>query len=286
MSHFDVSAVRDGFCLTVPKERRVARPLHLLFRDAHSPHNKLIIEEGAEVTFIEEYTSNEKNQMTQSLTEITVHKNASVHFYKIQDEDLSTHHTANIKIHQEENSRVNFFTFSKGASKQRDVVSVHLKEKSAACHLVGFYVLKAESQEINHDLTIHHAAEYGLSSMLYKGIVDKQSKAAFRGKVTVHKDAQHIQTTQANHNLLLSKLAEVSSKPELEIYADNIKCTHGATVGELDAESLFYFRSRGIDQATATNILLDAFAEEVFGKIENPLIQQYIRERAGNHVEL
>jgi Fe-S cluster assembly protein SufD len=122
--------------------------------------------------------------------------------------------------------------------------------------------------------------------MLYKGILDKKSKAVFNGKVVVHPHAQQTNSSQTNHTLLLSNDAEVNTKPELEIYADDVKCTHGATVGQLDMESLFYLRSRGMDKDTALRTLLGAFACEVIGKISNEKIRQYIQSRVENYVEL
>ena len=128
---------------------------------------------------------------------------------------------------------------------------------------------------------MNHLAEHGASSMLFKGLLDKKSRATFNGKVYVHPRAQHIRAQQANHNLLLSPHAEVNSKPELEIYADDIKCAHGATVGQLDAESLFFLRARGIDKELAIDLLTQAFSAEVFNRIENAAVRRYVEDRAG-----
>lgn len=279
---FSSQVVREDFCLTVPKNTPAAEPYYLVFSEGHVCSNKIIVEENASVIVIEEYSANSTMTVT---SEIILRANARAQIYKIQNENSESTHEASIQITQAENSELQYFTFSRGALKQNDQITVHLSAKNAACHFSGFYFLKENNQEIQHHLDIHHAAEYGTSSMFYKGIVGNNARAAFRGKVKVNKDAQHIQTTQANHNLLLSKLAEVSSKPELEIYADNVKCTHGATVGELDAEALFYLRSRGVDQATATKLLLNAFAEDVFKRIPNESIKNFIREKVGHHVE-
>lgn len=278
MNLFNSQVVRDGFCLTIPKNTKQAEPLHFIFKEALTPHNKIVVEENAEVVFIEEYAS-VKNQETHTKTEIILHRNARARFYKIQNEHVATAHRAMIHIQQDENSSLNFFTLSKGGLKQEDKIIVDLKEAHAACHLLGFYLLKESNQEVQHHLDIQHAAEHGMSSMFYKGIVDNNAKALFRGKVKVNKGAQHIHTTQANHNLLLSKLAEVSSKPELEIYADNVKCTHGATVGELDADALFYLQSRGIEKTIAMQMLLNAFAEEVFNRVSDLTVRDYLHKR-------
>lgn len=269
----------------IPARTKMESPKHSIFENAISPHNKIIVEEEATCIYLEEFISSEQ-QVSEPITEIFLEKNARLHYVKIQNENLNASHHAKIIIEQEEHSRVDFFTLSQGAKIQNDKIEVHLNAKSAECHLLGFYRLQGEAQEINHHLTIHHAAEHGESSMFYKGIIDHKSKASFTGRVIIHSNAQHIKTSQTNHNILLSKTAEAYSKPELEIYADNVKCTHGATVGELDKQALFYLLSRGIPLTTAKNILLEAFASQVFSQIKDINLRNYLLQKAGSYAEL
>lgn len=284
--------MKEGVFLYVPKNICLTSPIHIVFYSSSEaplrvhPRNIYILDEGAEATIIEEYISDTDNNITNVLTDINVKTNARLNFHKIQDENLSSAHLANIFIHQEQDSRVELFSLAKGARFSRDDVSVSLVERGAECHLAGLYMPHHDEQYIDNHLHIDHAAEHGTSSMLYKGILNKKSCAVFNGKVYVHPNAQNINALQSNHNLLLSKDAEVNTKPELEIYADNVKCSHGATVGQLDAEALFYFRSRGINKDGAMKLLLNAFADEVLSKIKHSDIRLYIQERVGSYVAI
>lgn len=277
-----------GIVIQVAKNCCIPCPLHLVFTSSRPTHirNHIEVEEGAEVVLIEEYISTDaENVATATHTELHLGSRARIKFHKIQDEHLTASHISNIHIYQQQDSRADVFTLSKGAQSSRENLQVKLTAQGAECHLSGWYALHHDGQELAHYLQVDHVAKHGVSSMLYKGILDKKSKASFSGKVHVHPQAQHINASQANHNLLLSKEAEVSSKPDLEIYADDVKCTHGATMGQLDAEALFYFRSRGVDKETATRFLLDAFAEEVMNRIEHAAVRQYLQTRVGRYAE-
>jgi Fe-S cluster assembly protein SufD len=277
----------DGVFLKIPKNNSVTKPIHILFMNTMptAVRNIFLIEENAEVSIVEEYTSAE-NSFTNALTEIHLENNARVRFHKIQEEHLSATHVANIFIQQQQDSCAELFFLSKGAKLEREDVHINLSARGAECHLLGLYALMHDNQHVDHHLAVEHLAEQGTSSMLYKGILDKKSRAVFNGKVYVHPHAQHTHSYQANHNVLLSKDAEINTKPELEIYADDVKCTHGATVGQVDTEALFYLCSRGIDKDTALRILLEAFADEVLSKISHKQIREYIQQRAGHYVEL
>jgi Fe-S cluster assembly protein SufD len=283
----------EGVFLHVARNISLTTPIHLVFLNAQQAlsqvhlRNIFIAEERAEVSIIEEYISSaNESYFTNVVTEISAGPQSKVQFHKIQDEANGATHIANIFVHQKQDSRVDLFTLTKGARLSRDDVTVSLVERGAECHLLGLYSLQHDEQHTDHHLHVDHVAEHGTSSMLYKGILDKKSRAVFNGKVYVHPNAQHINALQSNHNLLLSKTAEINTKPELEIYADNVKCAHGATVGQLDAESLFYFRSRGIAREDAMKLLLHAFADEVVSKIQHGEIRHYIQKRVGTYVEL
>lgn len=282
-THFPSGMIFSEGSLRITKNSSLALPIHLLFvnTETHEMPYSIHLEENASVSLIEEHDSPASHAITMK-TEIQMEKNSRLNFYKIQTSNAST----NLLIHQQRESVVNLFSLANGATFARDQITINLNEKEAECHLRGFYSLHQDGQAVEHHLQVNHHAEHGKSSMVYKGILDKKSRATFNGKVYIHPKAQRIQASQANHNLLLSPLAEVSTKPELEIYADDVKCTHGATVGQLDQEALFYLCSRGIEKATAMQLLLNAFAEDVMNDIKNPLIKDYIQKQVNHHVEL
>lgn len=292
----DTSAVLemiDGVSIRAPRNAMLQQPLHLLYLQTQDEqigsclqHN-IIAEENSQLTVIEEYASHQaKKYCTQALTQIVAYKNAQVHYHKIQQEDFSATHKADIQVKQYRDSQVNYFTLATGSLLARENLRVSLSEEGAACQLHGFYGLSNDAQQIEHHVHVDHEAPLGNSTMLYKGILDKKSRAVFSGKVYVHPKAQKTNAAQENHHLLLSNLAEASSKPELEIYADDIKCKHGATVGQLDEQALFYLRSRGIDKHTATRCLLYSFAEEVFNKVKNVGIANHMISLLKQSIEL
>ncbi len=281
----------DGVFILIPKNVFISVPIHFYYYNTQqtefltAPRNIILAEAHSEVTFIEEYTSdNEAKYFTNAVTEIHAEENARVNHYKLQAENPSATHIANIFIKQKQNSVVKSFNLSIGGRLAREDVHVLQQETGAECYLQGFYHLTRDQQHIDNHVHVDHCAMHGVSSMLYKGIMRKKSHAVFNGKVFVHKNAQHIQAHQANHNLLLSFDAEVDTKPELEIYADDVKCTHGATVGQLDSEALFYLRARGIDKDQAMALLTHAFADEVMNQIKDEEIKNYVKQRA-SHVE-
>lgn len=283
----------DGLFLKIPKKQTIALPIHLLFinteQDAYinSPRNIILAEENSQVTLIEEHRGESATHyFTNVVTDLMLANNARIDYYKMQDDDYSATHISNVMIDQQQDSVVNTYFLSRGAKLARENLTLSQRAKGTESQLYGLYVLDQDQQHIDHHVHVDHFAEHGRSTMLYKGILDKNSHAVFNGKVFVHQNAQHINAHQANHNLLLSNDAEIDTKPELEIYADDVKCTHGATVGQLDEESLFYLRTRGIERADAFKILTAAFEDEIFAKIENANIRQYIQKRMSSHDEL
>ena len=166
--------------------------------------------------------------------------------------------------------------FNMGADFARDDVAITLQQTGAKCHTSGFYHTSRDNQYVDHHVDVLHAAAHTQSDMLYKGIIDKKSRAVFNGRLHVAAGAQKIQAVQGNHHLLLSASGEAYSKPELEIYADDVKCRHGATTGQLDQDALFYLRARGIPYKEAVHILLKSFAEDVLQRIQDKAIQEQI----------
>ena len=276
----------DEFFLHIPKNCHVPEPIHLLYLNTQnsSISNLILADENSHVMLIEEHTSNTTDHYEITVnTKIEAEKNARVNYYKIQTDSLAATHTAHLLVQQKQDSTVTTFFVDQGGQTTQENTKIHLNERGAACQLNGLYRLNHNDQSVTNHIHVDHAAAHGTSSMIYKGILDKKSRALFHGKVHVKPDAQQINAHQANHNLLLSADAEVSAKPELEIYADDVKCTHGATVGQLDAEALFYLRSRGIEKESAEKLLIQAFAAEMLDKIEQPMIRKYIQQQVGQH---
>ncbi len=275
----------DGLFLSLPDDCEINMPVHLLslvFGDEEfiaQPLHMIVLGQNSKLTLAEECFSHAvQAYMMNSVMMMTVGNHAKLDVCKIQQEGRNAVHMANIFITQKRHSQVSFTNFSSGSLFARDDLVVKLLEPGADCHTSGFYRLRSDGQYVDYHIDIDHAAPHSNSEMLYKGILDKKSRAVFNGRLFVEKDAQKILAYQANHNLLLSSEAEVYSKPELEIYADDVKCKHGATTGQIDQEALFYMRSRGIDKEEAMDILLRGFAEEVMQRVTHPGIKMRIQE--------
>lgn len=272
----------DDVFLHIPKNCKLSHPIHLIFKNSLSARLQatILADENSECLLIEEHIAEAHDSYDiQVKTEIHAEKNARVDYYKIQKESLAATHTADLIVQQKQDSLVTTFLVDQGGRATKEMTHVRLNERGATCQLHGLYLLNHDDQFVMNHITVDHVAAHSASSMIAKGILDKKSRAEFNGKVHVQPEAQQIQAHQANHNLLLSSTAEVSSKPELEIYADEVKCTHGATVGQLDAAALFYLRSRGIEKEAAEKILIRAFAAEMMDKIPSEAIRHYIQQQ-------
>lgn len=275
----------DGLFFHVPHHCELATPIHLLslVNDgdefiAH-PRHLFVLGEQSKLTLVEEqFALAEQAYMMNIVTTIIVSKEAQLQHYKIQNEGKRAVQLAHIFVQQMQDSNTTFTNFSVGSTFARDELVVTLKESGADCSTGGFYQLQNENQYIDHHIDIDHDAPHTHSEMLYKGILDNKSRAVFNGRLHVEKDAQKILAYQANHNILLSKNAEVYSKPELEIYADDVKCKHGASIGQIDQDALFYLRSRGIERAEAMNMLLQGFADEILQRVIHPGIKMRVQE--------
>jgi Fe-S cluster assembly protein SufD len=273
----------DGLFLYVPKNVKIEKPIQCLFISTQEfqdsmqhLRNLIIVEENSQVTLFETYVSEtEKKYFNNIVTQIYLGNHSQINYYKYQQESENGYHIANTQIHQQANSCVNSFHFSLGSQLAREDLAVSLNQSGAECALYGLYLLD-NRQHIDHHTRIDHHVSNCTSYELYKGILAAQSVGVFNGKIIVHPQAQRSNAQLVNQNLLLAKTAEINTKPELEIYADDVKCSHGATVGQIDDESLFYLRSRGIEEQTAQNILTYAFASEVINQIKDFKIKEYI----------
>jgi len=275
----------DGLFFYVPDQCELSTPIHLLslVTDQNEfiahPHHMLVLGSRAKLKWVEEYAALSALPYMMNITNhIVVGKEAQLEYYKIQKENKQAVHIAHTIIRQMQNSQLSLTSFAAGGVFARDEIMVKLFESGANCRMGGFYCLYEDNQYMDHHVDIYHAAPHSHSEMLYKGTVDKKSRAVFNGRLYVEKEAQKILAYQANHNLLLSKEAEVYSKPELEIYADDVKCKHGASIGQIDQEALFYLRSRGISHRDALQMMLKGFANDILQRITHPGVRMRVQE--------
>lgn len=275
----------DGLFLKMDDNVQLKSPLHLLSLNIGknnfmaSCRNLILMGKDSECILVEEYFSSVEQMYFMNIaTTMHLANNAKLQHYKLQQENNKAVHIANHSIHQQQDSYYSHLNVSCGAQFSRDDLVIRLNETGAKCNTGGFYYSRNNAQTIDNHVDITHAAKHSQSEMLYKGILDNQSRAIFNGRLHVEKDAQQILAYQGNHNLLLSRQAEVYSKPELEIYADDVKCKHGATTGQLDQDALFYLRSRGIPERESMKILLEGFAEEILDRITHPGIRSRVQE--------
>lgn len=262
----------DGLYLHLPRGTSITEPVHALFISttdgaAAYPRNVIVAEEGTQAGIIEHYAGlNDAVYLTNAVTQIFIAGNAAIAHCKLQQETPRALHIAGTHVAQGSASRLESQSIAFGALLARNDITTAFDAEGCEAALNGLYVVGGR-QHVDHHTRIDHAKPQGTSREYYKGILDGASRGVFNGKVIVHRDAQHTDAHLANDNLLLSKAAEVDTKPQLEIDADDVKCTHGATVGQLDDEQMFYLRSRGVDEAMARSLLTYAFAHDVIERI-------------------
>ncbi len=278
--------MEDGAFLHVGKGVEVSEPIHLLFLTsgggrpvmAH-PRNVIVAGEGSRVTVVERYGGiSDAGCLVNAVTDIAAGRAATVIHYRIQEDGPDAFHIASLRARQGTGSRFAAHSVSLGARLSRSDVHAVLDGEGATCLLNGLYLGNGE-QHVDHFTTIDHAKPEGSSREYYRGILDGRSRGVFRGRVIVREDAQKTDARQANGNLLLSREAEADSRPQLEIHADDVKCTHGATVGPLDEEKVFYIRSRGIDESSARGLLAYAFAADILRRFDIPDIRRTFEEK-------
>lgn len=266
----------DGYAVVLPAGVTIESPIHVVFlTDSRAalgtvlPRNVVVLGANAVASVIESFVSlADGASLTNTVTEATLAAGAHFDHCKIQRESTHAFHLATLEVRQERDSYLNSFSFAEGSALSRTNIYTTLAGPGAHATLYGLYLGEAR-QQVDHQTRIEHAAPDCTSWEVYKGILDGHSHGAFNGKVYVRPEAQKTDGKQTNKNLLLSDTAKVDTKPQLEIFADDVKCTHGATVGSLDAVPLFYLRSRGIPEADARTLLTYAFAADVLEEIRS-----------------
>jgi len=254
--------------------------IHLLFlstghkkNSVTHPRTLIVAGEETQVSIVESHVGLEHGvYFTNAVTEIVAARNSTVEYHKIQRESREAFHVASLHVLQERDTNFTSHSISLGGALVRNDLNIVLNAEGAESTLNGLYVT-AEKQHVDNHTKIDHAKPNCRSRELYKGILDEQSTAVFNGKILVRMNAQKTSAKQTNKNLLLSDRALVNSTPQLEIFADDVKCTHGATIGHLDEDELFYLRSRGIDEVSARTLLTYAFASEILSTVKIKPIQ-------------
>ena len=266
--------IRDGAFVELQADAIVDEPIHLIFvsegegEAVSHPRNLIVAAPNSRATIIESYVSiRDSCYFTNAVTEIALGDGARIDHYKIQRESEKSFHVGTTQIRQERDSLLHSFSFAVGGSLARTNIYTSLEGAAATCTLNGLYLTDGV-QHIDNQTSIEHIAPNCPSHEVYKGVLDGRSHGVFNGKVYVHPEAQKTDGKQSNNNLLLSPNARVDTKPQLEIFADDVKCTHGATVGRLDEVAMFYLNSRGIGPETARMLLTYAFAADVLETIE------------------
>lgn len=270
--------IQHGTYINVPKNTVLEKPITIFYlaKDngqankeafASHPRNLIVMSEHSEATLIENYIGlDDADYFTNAVTEVSLSASAILKHYKIQQESLNAYHIGNLNVMQDKDSRLESNSVSLGGSLVRNDIHGQLAAEGAEIIMNGLYMTNGRQHVDNHT-RVDHLKPNTHSSENYRGVLNDRSRAVFNGKVVVHPQAQKIEAYQNNANLLLSDDAEIDTKPELEIYADDVKCSHGATVGQLDENMLFYLRSRAIDEETARSLLTYAFADEVLSNI-------------------
>ena len=266
--------IHDGAFIHLSRNSICEKPIHLVFV-THSPssplisqpRNLIVLEPGSRAAVIESYYFLDgKATLTNAVTEIVLKEDASLDYYKVQRENVENgFHVATTGVRQDRNSRFSSFSISLGARLEREDLNVLLGAEGSECTLNGLYLV-SDGQHIDHHTVIDHLKPQGTSRQLYKGILKGKSHAVFNGKVFVREDARKSDAEQMNKNLLLSEEATVDTKPQLEISNDDVKCTHGAAVGQLDEDALFYLKSRGLNDENSRDLLTHGFAADVINR--------------------
>ncbi len=280
----------DGAVISVPPgvDAGVVNVVYLTTgRDQPSvsyPRTLIDAAANSRVTVIETFAGpSETRYLANAVMEATVGEGASVEHYRLLFEGMDAYHVGTSRVLQRKDSVFSSVSIARGAALGRNDFGVRLDGTGAQCTLNGLY-LTTGNQHIDNYINIDHAEPHGTSRLFYKGILDGRSRAVFGGNVTVRQNAQKTDAQQTDKNLLLSETAEVDSKPSLLIYADDVKCGHGATAGHVDADTIFYMRSRGLDLPTASRILIHAFASEIIDTVALEPLREYLDIQFSNAI--
>ena len=276
------SFFEDGGFIYIPRGTVLDDPLHLLYISVGAekprvtnPRNLIIAEENAQADVVEQYVSLEENvYLSNVVTELIVGENSTLGHYLIERESKKSFNVSTLRAEQGRNSNIRSHSVLLGGAIVRN--NVHPVLAGEGCDsLINGLFMSTGRQHMDNYMKVEHASPHSDSRQFYNGILDGRSRGVFHGRIVVHEDAQKTDAKQTNRNLLLSDHAQIDTKPQLEIYADDVKCTHGATIGQVDEDAIFYLRSRGIPQEASRDIILNAFTNETLDSMALEPVKKY-----------
>ena len=281
----------DGGYVHVRKGVVVDHPIYLLFISTASdqrlmthPRNLIVVEDEAQATIVEDYVSlGESVALCNTATELVAGESAVVSHYMIEREHRQAFNVSTLRIQQGRSANVDSHSVLLGGGLVRNNVHPVLNGEGGDCLINGLFI-GSDRQHMDNYMLVEHAKPHCGSRQFYNGILDDHAHGVFHGRIVVHKDAQKTDAKQTNRNLLLSDDAQIDTKPQLEIYADDVKCTHGATIGQIEENALFYLRSRGIDEIAARKLLLMAFASECLDRMKPGLARNHVEKLIHNYL--
>jgi len=284
---------REGAFIYIPKNTLADRPIQILnFSTGNEsalmlqPRNLIVVGENSQVQIIERHQSLTENPvLTNSVTEIYAEKRAQVDYYKIQNDKTSASLINNTYVEQKQESFCSIHTFSFGGKLVRNNLQFFQRGERIDSTMKGITIIEGK-QHVDHNTLVHHAVPNCESHQDYKGIFDDKAVGVFNGKVVVEKEAQKTNAFQSNNNILVSDKATINAKPQLEIFADDVKCSHGCTIGQLDEDAMFYLKSRGIPAKEARALLMYAFANNVLESVKIPELKKRINKLIANKLNV
>jgi Fe-S cluster assembly protein SufD len=290
-SALNTAFMEDGAYIHIPKGSVLEEPIRLLFISTaddrpvmSNPRNLIVAEEESEAAIVEDYVSLGKGiGFSNPVTELIAGEGAVISHYMIEREHPETFNISTLRIQQGRSANVASHSVLLGGALVRNNVHPVLAGEGGECLINGLFIGNGRQHQDNYML-VEHASPHCASRQFYNGILDGNARGVFHGRIIVHKDAQKTDAKQTNRNLLLSDNAQIDTKPQLEIYADDVKCTHGATIGQIEENALFYLRSRGIDEVSARKLLLLAFANECLDRMKQEPVRTWVEGLINRHL--
>lgn len=280
---FNTALFQQGFVIIVPANTLIEDPIEIIYPALSADQmgcwrNLIVLKDNASATIIETFESSDSHaSFHQAITEAYIHNHAQLKHYKIQRESMNNFHISELFVKQYDHTQVESHVLSLQGGFIRSDTHIRLEAPYAHCLLNGV-TLGQKKQLIDHHTTVEHLTPHGSSDEYYKGILKDEAQGVFNGKVLVSPYAIQTNAAQNNKTLLLSRAAQMNSKPQLEIFSDDVKCTHGSTVGQLDEDALFYLETRGIPQTEAQQLLMEAFLSDVLDRIPNENLKQEVQK--------
>ncbi|PTM10321.1 MAG: Fe-S cluster assembly protein SufD [Bacteroidetes bacterium] len=289
LSSLNTAFSSEGAFIHIPKNKLVEKPIQIIHFSTGNesslmlqPRNLIVVDENSHVQIIERHQSLTENPvLTNSVTEVFANKRAIVDYYKVQNDNQNASLIDNTFIKQKQESHASVHTFTFGGNLTRNNLNFYQHGERIDSTLKGVTIID-DKQHVDHNTLVHHIEPNCESHQDYKGIFDGNSTGVFNGKVVVNKEAQKTNAFQANNNILISDKSSINTKPQLEIFADDVKCSHGCTIGQLDNDALFYMKTRGIPEKEAKALLMYAFSNNVLSSVKIPELKQRITKLIAN----